>query len=139
MDIEDVLRLDSAFCNHKSRIEWLNLLKTFTPQITVQYDHIADKIADWLILKNVHPKELSLWCNNSSRFVISDDCVFKLIRDGSRLKKLVIDGDLKSFLNKIVFPYEGAYCTQLETLNICDIAIPDNGLEILSKTCHQLK
>ena len=43
LDIKDILRLDSAFCNHKSRIEWLILLKTLKPSISVDNNRFADK------------------------------------------------------------------------------------------------
>ena len=82
LTMEEILRLDSAFCHHDSRIEWLNLLKTFNPCISVKNDLFANKIADWLILKNIQPTELSLQFIHSN-VAFSDDCLFKLTRNGS--------------------------------------------------------
>ena len=140
LDIEEILELDSAFCNHNDRIEWLNLLETLTPRIHVKNNEFVDKISDWLILKNVHPLELSLQYSSGSSFVISDYCAFKLTRNGSRLKTLEIVGDnQRPVMNKMVLPYVAVHCTQLENLNIRHIEIPDFGLEFLSSSCHQLK
>ena len=114
LDKEEILRLDSAFCNHNSRIEWLNLLNTLKPSIIVKNNQFTNKIADWLILKNVYPVELTLKFIRS-HVALSDDCVFKLTRNGSRLKKFEIVGDYyeTTIVNKMIFPYVAAYCTQL--------------------------
>ena len=59
LDIADLVRLDSAFCNHAIRPNWLSLLKTLKPRISIcNYKHSTIKIANWLILKNIHPEEL---------------------------------------------------------------------------------
>ena len=141
LDIGEILRLDSAFCNHNSRLEWLNLLKTLTPRINVKNNQFAEKIADWLILKNVHPVELSLQYSDDSNFAISDDCVFKLTRNDSKLKELVIIGNFtpRTVISKVMFQYVEAHCIRLEILKLCYLDIPDNGLETLSNSCHQLK
>ena len=143
LTIEDILSLDSAFCNHNDRIEWLKLLKTLKPCIRVKNDQFADKIADWYILKNVHPVELSLRYNDGSSFTISDDCIAKLTRNGSRVKKLDMQGYFYRFtgqlINQMIFQNVAVNCPQLETLSIYFAALPDDGLEILSRTCHKLK
>ena len=144
LNIDEILRLDSAFCSHNGRIEWLNLLKTLKPRICVKNNEFADKIGDWLLSKFVHPIGLSFQFNHSNglSLAISEDCFFKLIRNGSRLKTFEIasDSDYPTHvINKVILPYVAIYCVQLETLNLTNVNIPDNGLEILSNSCHQLK
>ena len=139
LDIKEILRLDSAFCNHNDRIEWLNLLTTLKPCISVENNQFANKIADWLILKNVHPVELSLQYKKDSNFAVSDEFVFKLTRNESRVKKFDIKGNYpKPAINKMLFSNVANHCIQLETLKLIGVEIPDGGLDSLSKHVFNL-
>ena len=59
LDVKDIARLDSSYTNHGNRPNWLRLLKRIKPCITIVNDQSADKISDWLILKDVHPTKIS--------------------------------------------------------------------------------
>ena len=54
------------------------------------------------------------------------------------MKLLEIENE-NQYLSQIWLPNLALYCTQLETLKLYNVNIPDDGLETLSKTCHQLK
>ena len=137
LDIKELERLDSAFCNHVDRPKWLNFLKTSKPSICIDCNRLTIKVVNWLIRKNMHPEELSLRCG-SGFVALSDNCVFRLTENSPQLKKLEFRGGWTT-INKMLFPYVAAYCTQLETLKLWNVSVPGNGLETLSKTCHQLK
>ena len=60
LDVKDVVRLDSAFTNHKDRPKLFRLLKDLKPNIIIKNNLFIDKISNWMILNDVHPNALSL-------------------------------------------------------------------------------
>ena len=57
LNLKDIIKLDTAFCNHNERTIWLNVLKVLilpAVETVSDNDKVLIKKADWLISKNIH-------------------------------------------------------------------------------------
>ena len=138
LNLKDIVNLDTAFCNHMGRPTWLNLLKDHTIRYTIEIvDNIGlKKMTDWLISKHIHLDKL--YFKYSPRFdshkVLPDETISRLTRNNPNMKELKIENYSAMF-----FPCTAMFCTQTESLDMYRVNIPDNGIESMSRTCHQLK
>ena len=136
--IDEITQFDSAFCNHTDRCKWLDLLKGYRPSIEIH----EEELVKWLILKDIHPQTISLDYDDvrGSLSNVSYVTVNRLLKNCSRTKNLFIkSNNFEVALPCELFPHIAENCRQLQNLYLHSIQIPDDGLEILSTTCHQLK
>ena len=144
-NLKDIVNLDTAFCSHSIRPIWLNLVNDFSITVEFMNNMLVDEVTNWLVLKHIHPKELSFRYSGpkDSYEVLFDATVFQLTKNSPNLKRLSIKSKSRWWtyftVNEKLFPYTAEFCTKLEYLEMINVDIPDNGIEILSKTCRNLK
>ena len=145
LNLKYIAKLDTAFCGSSIRPLWLNLLKNFSPKVEFVNNRLVEKVTDWLAVKNIHPMELSFKYSVAfdSHEALSDVTIFKLTKNSPKLKKLRISKNRSAvyiaLIPKKLLSYTSAFCKELECLETDFLNISENGLEILSRTCHHLK
>ena len=78
LNLKDIAKLDTAFCSSSIRPIWLQLIKNFSLKVEFMNNRLVKKITDWLVMKDMHPKELSFTRALNSHNVISDTTIFQL-------------------------------------------------------------
>ena len=143
LNLKDIANVDTAFCNHMDRPVWLNLLNDhIVPSVEIVNNRGLKKMTDWFISKHINLDKLSFKYTGTldSHEVVSDETVSRLTQNSPCLKKLKIENRFTRFtVNKMLFPCITMFCTQIESLDTYNADIPNNGIESMSKTCHQLK
>ena len=143
LKLKDIVNLDTAFCSYSFRPLWLQLINKHSLNVVFANNRLVDEVTDWLVMKNMHPKELifKYTVEFDSHNVISDTTIFQLTKNSPNLKKLLIADNHPPYfvIQEKLFSYTAAFCTKLECLEIKHVDIPEDGIEILSISCHQLK
>ena len=132
--MKEIAQLDSAFLNHAYRYKWLVSLKSYRPEVNVKLNSV--QFAKWLILKDICLQDLSLDVS------ISDEILsLQLFKICPKLRKLSInkENNDRMTLSFKTLKNIASNCRQLESLEISNVQMPDGGLEVLSRTCHQLQ
>ena len=55
LHIDELVKLDLAFCNHSMRQTWLGLVRQCRPCIRVNSTDKGDSFVEWLILRGIQP------------------------------------------------------------------------------------
>ena len=142
LNLKDIAKLDTAFCSHAIRPKWFKLLRSFGIPVEFVNNRLVAKVTDWLVMKNIHPHELSFKYSGAhgSHDVLSEETIFQITQNSLNLKSLSVKNDSPPFtIHEKLLPYTASFCTKLECLKMNKVNVPENGIYILSRTCHNLK
>ena len=140
LNLKDIAKLDSAFCNHEDRLHWLILVRKHSvPCMKIEHSQHIVTLVDWLILKNIHSNELKFnFISKNDKFPeLSDEAVIQLINKCTSLKLFEINAAKRSFTK--LFSHTIDCYRNLEVLTLYKIEISETYFEVLSNSCHQLK
>ena len=146
LTLKEIAKLDSAFCNHDDRIQWLSLLTEHSVQcLKIPRKNFVDKFIAWLVLKRIHTTELEILLVNDDKIPrVPNESLISLINNCSHLQRLEIKSSSVSNSSNlrnlsVIFTNTLNSYTNLEILKLAGIDLSENGYELLSQSCHELK
>ena len=144
LSLNDIAKLDSAFCNHENRIYWLLLLSSYSTNFNIECIDDVDPLLEWLVLKNVHFNDLKIlpkYIDFDNR-EISYKTITKLINNCSHdLKKLEVQIYCEFYCRKDLAKFIFSRCdcySNLEVLKLKNVEMTEY-FQSLSIVCHRLK
>ena len=142
LSLRDIAILDSAFCNHEDRIQWLiSITNHSVPCLNIRSMEAGKDFMNWLILKKICSEELKFTLHSTNDV---PPTMIRIINNCPHLRKLELSNEYRFIPTRMisfseVLSHTLSRYNNLEILKIEHVGICESDFESLSNICHQLK